>query len=100
MIWYNKEILLINQPSDTTSLVKATYNPPSEDPSIPLIMIELCIRRSNGDTTTKILYEHNPKMMLRESPDKEDIMAKYATNLQKSLKKASSYDFLLLFPSP
>ena len=99
MIWYSKDVIITNQPEDTQSKVVAYYNPPMDDPSKPLITIELVVSDRRGNSVVKQLYSHNPKMMLHEDPDKTDIMIKYATNLEKSIRKATTYDFLLLFPS-
>lgn len=77
MIWLEKEI----EKEGQTLILQGIYNPPDE---LPDNIIE--IRLIHGDKQ-RVMYTHNPSMMVREEPDAADIHIRYAKRIQKYLQQ-------------
>jgi hypothetical protein len=88
MIWLEQEI----EKDGQTLLLRGVYNPPDE---LPDNIIE--IRLVCGDKE-RVMFTHNPSMMVREEPDMHDIHMKYANRVQKYLRQIAlaSFDDLKL----
>lgn len=77
MIWLEKEI----EKDGQTLLLRGVYNPPDD---LPDNIIE--IRLIHGDKQ-RVMFTHNPSMMIHEEPDAHDIKLKYLRRVQKYLRQ-------------
>jgi|6_EtaG_2_1085325.scaffolds.fasta_scaffold237777_1 hypothetical protein len=82
MIWYEKELLVKEQPEKCEIWLRGGYKPPGIGD--PLITIYLSIDNLVADSIIgTTLFTHNPSMMRQEDPSRDDVLAKYNHKIVK-----------------
>ena len=88
MIWYKEELAVDNAPSGTITEIVGIFDPKG-------INIISVILRHISDSQSAIeisLYSHNPSMLRKEEPSKDDIYDRYAAKIIKLKSKYSYYE--------
>jgi hypothetical protein len=87
MIWHKQALDLSGMPEGTSATLVGEYNIENTN----LIEIYLSVEQG-GNVYKLLLYNHNPSMLAREEPSKDDVMSKYAAKIKKCVQRYKTYE--------
>ena len=92
IVWFNKEATAKNTPSTHSLYIEGRMNEPGSGPLIEIVLII----EGPDDKREKQLFTHSPSIRYYETPDTDDILAKYQHKISALLSKLARTDFIKL----